>query len=81
MIIHCHVPIITGLCRKKRTFNSEFFRGPPRGGGPKVHMVYYIIDHVNFSSPSPRGASKKIRIKCAFLLTQTVYAYPSKPNG
>ncbi len=27
------------LCQKKRTFNSEFFRGPPGGGGPKIHMV------------------------------------------
>ena len=32
----------------------------------------YIIDHVNFWSRSPRGATKKIAIKCAFLLTQTV---------
>ena len=31
----------------------------------------YIINHVNFWPPSPRGATKKIRIKCAFLLTQT----------
>ncbi len=32
----------------------------------------YIIDHVNFWSHSPRGATKKNGIKCAFLLTQTV---------
>ncbi len=34
----------------------------------------YIIVHVNFCSPSPRGATKKFGIKCAFLLTQTVLA-------
>ena len=32
----------------------------------------YIIDHVNFWLPSSRGATKKIEIKCVFLLTQTV---------
>ncbi len=32
----------------------------------------YIIDHVSFWPPSPRGATKKFEIKCAFLLTQTV---------
>ena len=53
------------LCQKKRTFNSEFFRGPPGGGGPKIHMV-------DFYPASPRGATKKFGIKCAFLLTQTV---------
>ena len=67
------------LCQKKRTFNPEFFCGLPGGGGPKIHMVdyvngssIYIIDHVNFWPPSPRGATKKFGIKCAFLLTQTV---------
>ncbi len=32
----------------------------------------YIIDYVNFWPPSPRWATKKVEIKCAFLLTQTV---------
>ncbi len=32
----------------------------------------YIINHVNFWLPSPRGGTKKFGIKCAFLLTQTV---------
>ena len=35
----------------------------------------YIIDLVNFWPPSPRGVTKKIGIKCAFLLTQTVVVY------
>ena len=30
------------LCQKKRTFNPEFFCGPPGGGGPKIHMVNYV---------------------------------------
>ncbi len=30
------------LFQKKRTFNSEFFCGPPWGGGPKIHMVDYV---------------------------------------
>ncbi len=30
------------LFQKKRTFNSEFFCGPPGGGGPKIHMVDYV---------------------------------------
>ena len=34
------------LFQKKRTFISEFFRGPPGEGGPKIHMV----DCVNGSS-------------------------------
>ena len=34
------------LFQKKRTFNSEFFGGPPGEGGPKIHMV----DYVNWSS-------------------------------
>ena len=29
------------LCQKKRTFNCEFFRGPPGGQGPKIQMVDY----------------------------------------
>ncbi len=44
-----------------------------------MHMVdyvnktpIYIIDHLRFWPPSPRGATKKFEIKCAFLLTQTV---------
>ncbi len=72
-------PINYSLCQKKRTFNSQFFRGPPGGGGLKIHMVDYVngtpiytIDHANFWSPSPRGATKKFGIKCAFLLAQTV---------
>ena len=35
----------------------------------------YIIDYMNFWSPSPRAATKKFAIKCAFLLTQTVYKH------
>ncbi len=77
------IPLFTGpiysLCQKKRTFNPEFFWSPPGGGSPKIHLVdyvnrtpIYIIDHVNFWPPSSRGATKKIGIKCAFLLTQTV---------
>ncbi len=31
------------LFQKKRTFNSEFFCGPPGGGGPKIHMVDYVL--------------------------------------
>ncbi len=34
------------LSQKKRTFNFEFFGGPPVGGGPKIH----IVDSVNGSS-------------------------------
>ena len=34
------------LFQKKRTFTSDFFCGPPGGGGPKIHMV----DYVNWSS-------------------------------
>ncbi len=30
------------LFQKKRTFNSDFFLGPPGGGGPKLHMVDYV---------------------------------------
>ncbi len=30
------------LCQKKRTFNLEFFCGPPGEGGPKTHMVDYV---------------------------------------
>ncbi len=61
------------LFQKKRTFNSEFFCGPPGGGGPKTHLVdyrtpIYIINHVDFLPPSTRGATEKFGIKCAFLL-------------
>ncbi len=38
-------------------------------------MLIYIIDHMNFWPPIPRLAPKKIGIKCAFLLTQTVILY------
>ncbi len=56
------------LCQKKRTFNPEFFCDLPGGGGPKMHMVDYV-------NGPPRGATKKFEIKCAFLLTQTVYGW------
>ena len=36
---HTTLNAIYSLCRKKHTFHSEFFRGPPGEGGPKVHMV------------------------------------------
>ncbi len=32
----------------------------------------YMIDHVNFWPPSPRGPTKKFRINYGFLLTKTV---------
>ena len=64
------IPPNYSLFQKKRTFNS-----PPGGGEPKIRMMdyvigssIYIIDHVNFWPPSPRRATKKIEIKCAFLL-------------
>ena len=63
------------LLQKKRTFNSEFFCGPPWWRRPEIHMVdyvNYIIDHVNFLPSSTRGAKKKFGIKCVFLLEQTV---------
>ena len=31
------------LFQKKRTFISDFFRGPPGRGGPKIHLVDYVI--------------------------------------
>ncbi len=57
-------PKIYSLCQKIRTFNCEVFRGPPGGGGPKIIIVdyvtpIYIIDHVNFWPPSPRGGARK----------------------
>ena len=30
------------MCQKKRTFNSDFFRGLPTGEWPKNHMVDYV---------------------------------------
>ncbi len=66
---------IYSLFQKKHTFNSEFFCGPPEGGGPNIHMVDYVngaSTHVNFLPPSTRGATKKFGVKCAFLLEQTV---------
>ncbi len=36
------ITTIYSLCQKKRTFNSEFFRGPSGGGGPKIHMGDYV---------------------------------------
>ncbi len=49
---------IYSLCQKKRTFNPEFFCGPPGKGGPKIHMV----DYVNaFLAPLPQGGHKKIQ--------------------
>ncbi len=41
------------LFRKKRTFNSDFFRGPQGGEGPKIHMVDYVNEsstHAQFFS-------------------------------
>ncbi len=43
------------LCQKKRTFNSDFFPGPPGGGGPKIH----IVDYVNGSSAHAQFFSLK----------------------
>ncbi len=42
------------LFQKKRTFNSEFFDGPPGEGRPKIHMV----NCVNGSCHMGRGRSK-----------------------
>ncbi len=33
---------VYSLFQKKRTFNSNFFCGPPGGGEPKIHMVDYV---------------------------------------
>ncbi len=33
---------VYSLFQKKRTFNFDFFRGPPGGRGPKIHMVDYV---------------------------------------
>ncbi len=66
------------LFRKKRTSNSKFFCGPPGAGGKKIGPMKGVfltprgrqsleaIDHVNFWPPSPRRATKKLGIKCAF---------------
>ena len=54
------------LFRKKRTFNSDFFRGPPGGVRPKIHMADYV--NVNCWPPFTRGATEIFGIKCAFLL-------------
>ncbi len=46
-------PIFYSLFQKKRTFNSDFFCGPPWGGGPKTHMVDYVDEgstHAQFFS-------------------------------
>ncbi len=40
-----------------------------------MYLEKYIY-HVNFRSPSPRGATRKLGIKCAFLLTQAVEIHP-----
>ncbi len=37
-----------------------------------ISIKIYIIDHVNFWPPSPRGAREKNGITCAFLLIQSV---------
>ncbi len=69
------------LCQKKRTFNPDFFCGPPGGRGPKIHMVDHVIDkidYVNFWPPLPKGGGTKNGIKCAFLLTQTVEPHFNK---
>ena len=64
------------LCQKKRSFHSHKTLGPKNS--PKTcHSLVkwgFLNNHVNFWPPSPRGATKKIRIKCAFLLKQTVLA-------
>ncbi len=39
-----YAPKQYSLFQKKRTFNPDFFRGPPGGGGPKIHMVDYVND-------------------------------------
>ncbi len=37
------------LFQKKRTFNSNFFRGPPGEGGTKIHMVNYVNVELPFT--------------------------------
>ena len=53
------------LCQKKRTFNAEFFCGPPGGLGPKIHMVDYVNGSSNrpceFLAPLCQGGHNKIR--------------------
>ena len=56
--------MLYSLCQKKRTFNSDFFGGPPGGGGPKIHMVYYV--NGNFWPPFPRGATKNMGLNVRF---------------
>ncbi len=62
------VAVSYSLFQKKRTFNSDFFCGPPGGGGPKIHMVDYVNGSELLPPPPSRAATKKFRIKCAFLL-------------
>ncbi len=48
-----------------------FVAPPPWGRRAKIHMMDYVnykIDHVKFWPPFPRGATKKLGIKCAFLM-------------
>ncbi len=52
---NCSILKHYSLCQKKRTFKSEFFRGPPWGGGPKIRMV----DHVTGSSTHAQFFSLK----------------------
>ncbi len=41
--VYKNLPLTYSLCQKKRTFNPEFFCGLPGGGGPKIHMVDYLL--------------------------------------
>ena len=47
VIIEANVCVVVtiqySLCQKKHTFNAEFFHSTPGGGGPKIHMVNYVI--------------------------------------
>ncbi len=62
------------VCAKRNAHLIPNFFVATQGRGVK-NSHGYIIDHVNFWSPTPRGATKKFGIKCVFLLTQTVMMY------
>ncbi len=47
--------VLYSLCQKKRTLNSNFFPGPPGGGGPKIHIVEYV------NGSLPQGGQEKNR--------------------
>ncbi len=60
------------VCVKTNAHLIPIFCGPPGGRVPKIHIAdyvngssihasIYIIDHVNFWTPSPRGGAQKIQ--------------------